>query len=47
MKMSYKRDVFRNAVDEIAFHQLHMVAVEEQFDRRAVDGLDDLKADIG
>jgi len=37
-------DVFLDGADEVAFHDLHVVDVEEELDARGVDGLDDLDA---
>jgi len=40
-------DVFLDGTDEVAFHDLHVVDVEEKFDAGGVDGLDDLDAPSG
>src|SRR6266567_4284313 len=40
-------DVFLNGADQIAFHDLHVIDVEEELDAGRVDGLDNLNAPSG
>ncbi len=47
VKVADPVDVFLNGADEVAFHDLHVIDVEEQFDARGVDGLNDLDAPGG
>lgn len=47
MEVSDPVDIFLNGGDEVAFHDLHVVDVVEQFDPRRVDRLDNLKAPGG
>src|SRR5205823_5008216 len=40
-------DVFLDGADEVTFHDLHVIDVEEELDARRVDGLDDLHTPSG
>ena len=47
MEVADKINVVRDVVDEIALHQLHVVAVEQELDGRRIDRLDEFKALVG
>ena len=46
VNVSYVVDIVKRVVDEIAFHELHMIHIVKQLDPRAVDGADYFKSDV-